>query len=150
MTNERLKADAAMLMDALNDQLAGIAEMQKKRMQLIGTASVCDKRIHVTVNATGVLIDTRFADDIGDLTFDEIAAAMTEAVQAAAADVERKGQELREPLLDRKARLPKLSELVEGVPELGTPAPLTPPAAAAPDGSVDNARPRSVVAEPDW
>ncbi|WP_378737185.1 YbaB/EbfC family nucleoid-associated protein [Nocardia brasiliensis] len=148
MTNERLKADAAMMMDALQQQLTGIAEVQQQRMRLTGTASVCDKRIQVTVNANGILIDTRFADDIGDLTFEEIAAAMAEAVQAAAADVERQGHDLLQPLRANKTRLPKLSDLVEGAPDLDAHAPLTPPAAASsPDGPV---RPRSVVADQDW
>lgn len=152
MTNERLKADAAMMMDALQEQLKGIAEIQKQRMAMTGTATVCDKRITVTVNATGILIETRFADDIGELTHDEIAAGMTEAVQLAAADVERRGHELMEPLLERKTRLPRLSDLVEGAPDLGALAPLTmPKSATAPaEGGSSPGSHRSLVADQEW
>ncbi|MFG1793016.1 YbaB/EbfC family nucleoid-associated protein [Nocardia sp. NPDC049149] len=132
MTNDRLRADAATMMDALHEHLTGLADIQQQRMALTASASACDKRIQVTVNASGVLIGTVFADDIGDLTYDEIAEAMTEAVQAAAADVERKGRALLQPLSERRSWLPKLSEMIEGAPNLDPEVPRE-PARAVPD-----------------
>ncbi|MCM6776078.1 YbaB/EbfC family nucleoid-associated protein [Nocardia sp. CDC141] len=135
MVNERLKADAAMMMEELTAQLTGIAKIQRERARLTATVTACDKRITVTVNADGILVETRFSDDIDDLTYDEIAAAMTEAVQAAAADAARLGRELMDPLRERKARLPRLSEMIEGAPDLGSMMPVTPPASTAPPNS---------------
>ncbi|RDI43610.1 YbaB/EbfC family nucleoid-associated protein [Nocardia mexicana] len=135
MTNERLAADAAMMLDAMSEQFEGMARIQRDRAQITATATACEKRITVVVNADGILIETRFADDIADLTYDEIAAAMTEAVQAAAADAARRGNELMQPLLDRKLRLPSLSELVEGAPDLGAVIPVAPSAPITPPGS---------------
>ncbi|MGY2060868.1 YbaB/EbfC family DNA-binding protein, partial [Nocardia gipuzkoensis] len=70
MSNERLKADAAMMMEALSEQMSGIAEIQRNRARLTATVTACDKRISVTVNADGILIETKFADDIKDLSYE--------------------------------------------------------------------------------
>lgn len=119
MVNERLQEDMATMLSGLSHQMRGIAEVQKKRSLLTATVLAEEKRIEVTVNADGVLIDTKFADDIGDLTMDEIATALTEAVQAAAARVQQKARELMDPLLAHRNALPKLPEMIEGAPDLG-------------------------------
>lgn len=135
MANERLKADAAMMMEALHEQMLGIARIQRDRSRLTATATACEKRITVTVNADGVLIETRFADDIGDLSHEEIAAAMTEVVQAAARKVTEQARLLMEPLRERKSQLPRLSDLLEDAPDLGSVAPTAPPVSCAPPHS---------------
>ncbi|MGF6887229.1 DNA-binding protein YbaB [Nocardia sp. GAS34] len=164
MSNERLMADAAMMMEALTKQMSGIAAVQRDRALLTATVTACDKRISVTVNADGILIATKFAEDIGDLSYEEIAAAMTEAVQAAARKAQKQTQELMEPLRQEKARLPKLSELLEGAPDLGEMMPTAPPASLAPPdsperqreeapdmvyGDVEDIRQRSFINDPD-
>ncbi|NKY28632.1 YbaB/EbfC family nucleoid-associated protein [Nocardia gamkensis] len=156
MVNERLRADMATMLEGLGEQFRGIAELQKRRALLTATVTACDKRIEVTVNADGVLIATRFADDVLDLGLDEIAENITAAVQAAAAEVAARGRELMTPLLERKNALPKLSEIVEGAPDLGSlmPAapdpPLTPPDPARwPVDDSGAPGPRSVVADND-
>ncbi|MFE7743554.1 YbaB/EbfC family nucleoid-associated protein [Nocardia sp. NPDC057455] len=156
MVNERLRADMATMLEGLGEQFRGIADLQKQRSLLTATVTVCDKRIEVTVNADGVLIATRFADDVLDLSLDEIAENITAAVQAAAAEVAARGRELMTPLLERKNALPRLSEIVEGAPDLGSLMPTAPaPPLAPPDPArwpVDDsgaAGPRSVVADND-
>lgn len=153
MPNERLQEDAATLLDGLDQQLRGLAEFQRQRARLTASVTACDKRIRVTVNADGLLIHTEFADDVSDLTYDEIAAAMTSAVQAAAAQVQQRSQELMEPLRVRRARLPKLSEIIEGAPDPGAALPPAPPAPKSPPGrpggnTADNAG-RSMIADQD-
>ncbi|MGY1898838.1 YbaB/EbfC family nucleoid-associated protein [Nocardia gipuzkoensis] len=156
MVNERLRADMATMLEGLGEQFRGIAELQKQRSLLTATVTACDKRIEVTVNADGVLIATRFADDVLDLSLEEIAENITAAVQAAAAEVAGRGRELMAPLLERRNALPKLSEIVEGAPDLGAmiptaPAPpLTPPDPARwPADDSGATGPRSVVADND-
>ncbi|MGY2008197.1 MULTISPECIES: YbaB/EbfC family nucleoid-associated protein [Nocardia] len=156
MVNERLRADMATMLEGLGEQFRGIAELQKQRSLLTATVTACDKRIEVTVNADGVLIATRFADDVLDLSLEEIAENITAAVQAAAAEVAGRGRELMAPLLERRNALPKLSEIVEGAPDLGAmiptaPAPpLTPPDPARwPVDDSGATGPRSVVADND-
>ncbi|MEU7140972.1 YbaB/EbfC family nucleoid-associated protein [Nocardia sp. NPDC046473] len=132
MANERLQADAAMMMEALQEQMLGLAKIHRDRFSLTATATACDERISVTVNANGVLIDTEFADDIDELTYAEIATAMTEAVQAAAREVNEQARQLLAPLREHKSQLPRLSDLIEGAPDLGSVLPVVPPASVAP------------------
>jgi len=118
MENERTAADFADLMDTVNGQIRAIADAQRKRVELMATASAREGRVTVTCNADGVPIDTEFSDDIDDLDYDDIAAAVTEAAQAAAADVARQAQELIAPIQKTRSRLPSLSSMVEGLPDL--------------------------------
>ncbi|MFD4405713.1 YbaB/EbfC family nucleoid-associated protein [Nocardia sp. NPDC058499] len=159
MVNERLQEDMATMLSGLSHQMRGIAEVQKKRSLLTATVLAEDKRIEVTVNADGVLIDTKFADDVLDLTMDEIAAAVTKAVQDAAAQVQHKARELMDPLLTHRNSMPKLSEMIEGAPDLGGLIPQPPPTPTmSPDSpdwpgnkpdEPDDAGPHSVVADRD-
>jgi hypothetical protein len=159
VVNERLQEDMATMLAGLSTQMRGIAEVQKKRSLLTATALVCEKRIEVTVNADGLLIETRFAEDITDLTMDEIAENITLAVQQAAREVEVKARELMNPLLEHRDSLPKLSEMIEGAPDLGglipqpTPAPTVAPSSPEWPGNApedpDDTGPRSVVADRD-
>ncbi|MGV9674817.1 YbaB/EbfC family nucleoid-associated protein [Nocardia sp. NPDC003482] len=123
MTNERAsRADLAGLIDDVQEQLRTIARLQMERAELVATATV-RKRVTVTVNADNTIIDTTFGPDIEDLTYPEIAKAITEAAQQASAEVARKTRDLFAPLQDQRARLPKLTELVEGMPDLSLPEP---------------------------
>ncbi|MEU1523337.1 YbaB/EbfC family nucleoid-associated protein [Nocardia rhamnosiphila] len=159
MVNERLQEDMATMLSGLSHQMRSIAEVQKKRSLLTATVLAEEKRIEVTVNADGLLIDTKFADDILDLTPDEIAAAITKAVQDAAAQVQLRARELMEPLLAHRDSLPKLSEMIEGAPDLAglIPQPLETPTVSpdSPDWpgnkpeEPDDPGPASVVADRD-
>ncbi|WP_280231533.1 YbaB/EbfC family nucleoid-associated protein [Nocardia cyriacigeorgica] len=118
MANERAKAELAGLIEEVGQQFREIARIQEERAQLTASATVRRKRVTVTVNADGVVIETKFGPNIEDLSYSEIAAAVTEAAQKANAEVLRKGRQLMNPLDDRRARLPKLSDLIEGMPDL--------------------------------
>jgi DNA-binding protein YbaB len=137
---ERLRQDAALMMDALSEQMSGIAKIQRDRARITATVTARDKRISVTVNADGILIETKFAEDVKDLSYDEIAAAMTKAVQEAAKKAGAMSNELMDPLRDKKMRLPRLSEMLEGAPDLGAMMPLTPPVSTAPPGAAERLR----------
>lgn len=159
MVNERLQEDMATMLSGLTHQMRGIAEVQKKRSLLTATVLAEEKRIEVTVNADGLLIDTKFADDILDLTMDEIAAALTKAVQQAAAEVQKKARALMDPLLEHRNSLPKLSDMIEGAPDLAglIPQPVDAPTVSpgSPDwpgnkpSRSDESGPTSVVADRD-
>ncbi|WP_433727827.1 YbaB/EbfC family nucleoid-associated protein [Nocardia sp. CA-129566] len=131
MTNEFAKAEMAAVLDEVQQQFRAIAKVQQRRSELTASATV-RKRITVTVNADGTIIETKFASDIDELSYTEIAKAVTEAAQQATAEVMRKAQELMMPLHDRRARLPKLSDLIEGMPDLSAEMPKAPKASLAP------------------
>lgn len=98
----------------LPEFMARVTEMDRQRRLLTATATERDKRIRVTVNAEGVLIDTWFADDISDLSYDEIAEAMVEAVRTAATEVTHRSRELMWPLLERDTEVPITSDFLPG------------------------------------
>ena len=118
MTNERAKADLADLLDTVNTHIRSIADAQRQRTELVATATAREGRIQVTCNADGVPIETVFADDIDDLDYDDIAMAVTEAAQDAAAEVARRAEELIAPVRRSRSRLPSLSSIVTDLPDL--------------------------------
>jgi hypothetical protein len=132
MPSERANAEFAAMREGFAKQMAKIAELQRKRVALTASSSVMHGRITVTVNADGTVIETRFAPNIGDLTYSEIARGMTQAAQAAAVDVARKVSELMAPLREHREALPTLSELVEGLQEFEKMIPVPPPVSTAP------------------
>lgn len=135
----RDERDMDSILEAFQEQMRIIAEAQQKRTKLTGTATSRDKTVTVTVNANGVVIETKFAAGIEDLSYAQIAKTVTKVAQDAAADVARKNQELAAPITDRRARLPKLSDLVDGMPDFAGEIPVEPPVSLAPPGSPDRA-----------
>ncbi|MFE6862797.1 YbaB/EbfC family nucleoid-associated protein [Nocardia sp. NPDC057668] len=145
MVREHGEAEAASIVEEFAGQMRAIAEASHKRAQLTATGTASSGRVVVTVNADMIVIATRFSSAIDDLTSDEIAKAVTTAAQNAAAEMGRKAADLMKPLTDQRARMPKLSDLFEGMPDLITEAPLTTPASLA----APNSRERlAATAEP--
>ncbi|MFG1794408.1 YbaB/EbfC family nucleoid-associated protein [Nocardia sp. NPDC049149] len=134
MTNEYAKAELASVWEEVQRQFRSIAQIQQARAELTASATV-RKRVTVTVNADGTIIDTKFGPGIEELTFPEIAKAVTAAAQQACAEVGRKAQELMAPLQERRARLPKVSDLIEGMPDFRGDQPVEPEVPLAPPGS---------------
>ncbi|WP_067682620.1 YbaB/EbfC family nucleoid-associated protein [Nocardia miyunensis] len=118
MSNERAKADLADLLDTVNTHIRSIADAQRQRTELVATATAEEGRVEVTCNADGVPIDIVFGDDIDELDYDEIAAAVLEAAQEAAASVARRAEELIAPVRKTRSRLPSLSSIVADLPDL--------------------------------
>lgn len=117
MSNEKAKADLAEILEGFHDQMRTITRLQQERAALVASATV-RKRVTVTVNADGTVIETRFGSGIEDLDYQEIAKAVTEAAQQAAAEVARKGREVMAPVSQNRDRLRKLKDLVPGMPDL--------------------------------
>lgn len=139
MTNEHAKAEMSAVLDGVREQLRTIARLKRERTQLMAAATV-RKRVTVTVNADGVVIETRLAPGYEELTATELAKAFTEAAQQAAAEAARKSRELLMPLHDQRARLPKLTDLIEGMPDLDAEMPAPPPVSTAAPGSAERER----------
>ncbi|MEV0293217.1 YbaB/EbfC family nucleoid-associated protein [Nocardia sp. NPDC050710] len=135
MRNEQAAADMAAALETFQQQMAGIGRIQRQRAQLTATASARGKRVTVTVNADGTVIETKFSADIDDLSYSEIAAAITAAAQQAAAEITRKTNELMAPLSEQRSRLPKLADIVEGMPDVSSMIPRPQRASTAPPGA---------------
>ncbi|MEV0252270.1 YbaB/EbfC family nucleoid-associated protein [Nocardia sp. NPDC050712] len=105
------------------DQMKAIGVAAEKRAQLTASGYARGKRVKVTVNADGVVIETKFAGDISELDYDEVAKAVTAAAQEAAAEVARLSAEVLAPVVEKRARMPKLSDLIDGMPDFQTNVP---------------------------
>ncbi|MQY24076.1 YbaB/EbfC family nucleoid-associated protein [Nocardia macrotermitis] len=132
MVNERLAADTATMLEGLQAQMRGIAELQQRRSELTATASVGEDRVQVTVNADGMVVQTKFGHEAADLSYEELAEYVTAAAQAAMRGVQNRSRELMQPLIERRSRLPKLSEIIEGAPDLEDILPPAPPPSTEP------------------
>ncbi|MBB5912897.1 DNA-binding protein YbaB [Nocardia transvalensis] len=132
MANEHAKEELSQLLSSFDKQVQTIAEIQQRRVRLTAAGTAAGKRVTVTVNADGTVIDTRFGPDAYDLNPAELGRAVTEAAQRATAELARRTAELMRPLTAERARLPKMSDLIEGLPDLTERMPVTPPPSTAP------------------
>jgi hypothetical protein len=135
MPSDWAKAELASIREDFAERMRQIGDLQRKRVALTASSSVLHGRITVTVNADGTVVETRFAANIGDLTYTEIASGVTQAAQTASAEVARKVRELMQPLHEGRGRMPKLSAFVEGLDEFETLIPVAPPVSTAPPRS---------------
>lgn len=139
MTNQGNDGDAESIIDAFQDQMRAIAKVQQERVALTASATSRDKTVTVTVNANGVVIETKFFSGIDQLSYERIARTVTETAQQAADEVVRKNSELTAPLAENRARLPKLSEVIDGMPAFDKEIPMEPPVSTAAPGSPERA-----------
>ncbi|MEU1429308.1 YbaB/EbfC family nucleoid-associated protein [Nocardia sp. NPDC005746] len=135
MANESAKAELASMIDEFQQQMRVLGEMQQKRAQLMATGYALQKRVTVVVNADGTVIETRLDPDLEDLPLPELGKAITEAAQAAATELAHKSSELLSPIQERRGRMPKMSDLIEGMPDLTERIPEPIPASTAPPNS---------------
>ncbi|PXX55605.1 YbaB/EbfC DNA-binding family protein [Nocardia tenerifensis] len=141
--NEHLDARSTDLLIEAREQMRLAASLVAERAELMATATARGKRVEVTVNADNIIIETRFGPRAEDLSLPELAAAITEAGQQAAAEMSRKTRELLAPLQIRSERLPNLTDLAAEIPDLPLPQPI--PASTAPPNSPE----RTKVTSPD-
>ncbi|WP_067860985.1 YbaB/EbfC family nucleoid-associated protein [Nocardia shimofusensis] len=132
MPNEFARQATSDILDGFAAQMRAVAAAAQQRAELTATAFAQGKRVKVTVNADGVVLETRFSPHIGDLTYDEIARAVTTAAQEAAKEAAKKVEALVAPINEQRARMPKLSDLIDNLPDLESQHPVIPPASTVP------------------
>lgn len=101
------------------EHLTALKDVQRRRAELVGEATVADKMVTVHVNAQGVVIKTEIDEDfLDDYDLEDLAGFITEAAQRAAADVGRRGEELLAPLQEARMAMPSLGDIIDGAPDL--------------------------------
>ncbi|MGW4770165.1 YbaB/EbfC family nucleoid-associated protein [Nocardia sp. NPDC004278] len=130
--DELTRAHFVDLMEDLKASVESVVRAQQEHALLTATATAAGKRVTVVVNANGVVIQTKFSADIAELTYAEIATAITKAAQDAAAQMQRRTREMITELKRDQARLPKLSEFLPGVPDMENLIPQPPEVSTAP------------------
>jgi len=128
---EHSMADLSAIRDGFADQMRLIAKAQQERANVTASASVERGRVTITVNANGLVIDAKFANDIDDLSYDQIAAAVVAATQQAAADAAKQSKELMDPLIEQRRKLPNVEDLVGSLGSLRTMIPVKPEVSTA-------------------
>jgi DNA-binding protein YbaB len=119
MVNERPTVDFTELVAQAQEQLTNIAAIQQQQAALTATASVADGMVQVSVNARGVVIETRVDHDyLDEYNVEDLGHDITNAAQQAAATVQRRASALMEPLMEHRAALPSLSEIISGATDL--------------------------------
>ncbi|MEC3919241.1 YbaB/EbfC family nucleoid-associated protein [Nocardia sp. CDC160] len=134
--------------EAFREGIDVIAQLQKRRAQLVGTAISQDGRISVAVNADRVIIEIKYADDIDDLTYEEISSVTVAVAQQAAAELDRSVNALFKDFRRGHERMPKLSEFIEGMPDVLDSVPTPPAASIAPPDSRERLNVEDDAAEP--
>ncbi|MEV6391581.1 YbaB/EbfC family nucleoid-associated protein [Nocardia xishanensis] len=135
----RRDAEIAGVMEEFRSRIREIAEMQQQRVKLTATASTRDRQISVTVNANGVVIQTKFGSGIDEYSYEDIAKSITRLAQQAAEDVFDQSKRVMAPLAEERARLPKLSDVIPGMPDFQSEIPTEPPVSVAPPGDAERA-----------
>ncbi|MGF6887941.1 DNA-binding protein YbaB [Nocardia sp. GAS34] len=135
MTNEAMAARLAELKETMQASIASIQQAQQQWATFTATATAARKRVTVVVNAEGVVIKTRFTDDIADLTPSELANAVTAAAQEAALTMQRRTREMIDGLREEQRRLPKMSEFLPDMPDLTSMIPARPTVSTRPPGA---------------
>jgi len=132
---ERARLDEQI--DAAHDGLQQIWAAWNQRAALVASASEADGRVTVTVDALGTIIETRFAHNVAELTYGEIATAITQATQRAALDVKEQSDALLAAATKGQAGTDELTGVLPDVMSMLPPEPdvsLAPPSSSLPGG----------------
>lgn len=108
----------ASAVDDFQTRIAEIARLQAECAQLMATGTAERRRVRVTVNADGIAIDIKFSADIGDLSYDEVAAAVTEASRSAVLEVAERRSALMAPVVHDATPAPGLNDILAAVSSL--------------------------------
>ncbi|MFW0786288.1 YbaB/EbfC family nucleoid-associated protein [Gordonia sp. CPCC 206044] len=120
MANEEMKEMLHTLLQDLDEQKADMSTLQQRLAAVTASASSTDDLATAWVNAKGILIQLKFHPDAveraGGLT--NLSRYITEATQKAAQAAQRQIDEIMAPMKARMDKLPKMSELYPGLPDL--------------------------------
>ncbi|MER7453402.1 YbaB/EbfC family nucleoid-associated protein [Nocardia beijingensis] len=118
MAEEIDEALIADMLEGVGANITAIRRFIQERARLTAEGFAANKRVTVLVDADGHIVETRLAPDYDELSRSELAAAITAAAQQATAEIQRRTAELTAPIRKRHERVPKISELFPGMPDL--------------------------------
>ncbi|MEV4128152.1 YbaB/EbfC family nucleoid-associated protein [Nocardia sp. NPDC049707] len=110
------------ILDALAEQHANRAEIERKVDTARATATSADGLVEVTVDRSGVLIDVRFTADAAHSTAAQLGRSVTEAGREAARRVREQTTQMLAPVAAAIHAMPDLPDLVLGAPSLREPS----------------------------
>ncbi|WP_068062654.1 YbaB/EbfC family nucleoid-associated protein [Nocardia xishanensis] len=99
-------------------KMAQVAQVQAECAQLVATGWAQRRRVRVTVNADGIAVDIKFGAGVNELSYDEIAAAVTEASQQAVREIAERTRELVAPIAIDRGAAPSLDGMLGAIDSL--------------------------------
>ncbi|PXX61714.1 YbaB/EbfC DNA-binding family protein [Nocardia tenerifensis] len=111
--------DFASAVTEFQAKMARVAQVQAECAQLTATGWAQRRRVRVTVNADGIAVDIKFTAGVKDLTYDEIAEAVTKASQQAVLEIAERARELVAPIAIDRGAAPGLEDMLRAVGSLG-------------------------------
>lgn len=119
MGNDAARHDLVEALALVQEHMAALAVVERKRAALFASATAAGGTVVVTVNAHGVVSHTTIDESyLDDYALADLGSHVTIAAQAAAGDVQRQSAELLAPLAERRERFPSLSDVIDGAPDL--------------------------------
>ena len=118
MSEDHAGERLATMIDGFAEHLERVKQAQEQRAQIVVEAHAAGNRVTVQVNADGALVGLRLSEDINDLDYDEIAAAVLTAAREAADTAANRVRKLIAPVQQRPSTIPTIAELIEDIPEL--------------------------------
>ncbi|WP_062988145.1 YbaB/EbfC family nucleoid-associated protein [Nocardia anaemiae] len=109
------------ILDALGEQRAHRAELQRKLDTARCEATSADGLVQVTVDNSGVLIDVRFTKDAAHSTAEQLGRSVTEAGREAARRMREQTTQILAPVATAVHAMPDLPDLVLGASSLRQP-----------------------------
>lgn len=110
------------ILDALAEQRANRAEIQRKLDTARATATSADGLVEVTVDRSGVLVDVRFTAAAAHSTAAQLGRSVTEAGREAARRMREQTTHMLAPVAAAIHTMPDLPDLVLGAPSLREPS----------------------------
>lgn len=143
MSNDEARHNLAEVLALVQDQMDELSTLGKKRAALSAKASVAKGTVEVTVDAQGMVSKTIIDESYRDqFEFEDLGGYVTSAARAATQEVQRRAQDLFNPLTERRKSissmadtidLPDFSELLARINPDAVPAAPPPSAAVAGD-----------------
>ncbi|MCU1640795.1 MAG: YbaB/EbfC family nucleoid-associated protein [Nocardia sp.] len=117
--NDEMKRLVDTLLDGLDQRAADLPGICDRLATSRSSAWSADRRVEVTVDAYGIVLDVRLADNAFEGGRPErLARSIKEAAVAAARAAHRRRDEILAPITETTAVLPDLTDLFPGMPRL--------------------------------
>ncbi|MFW0783845.1 YbaB/EbfC family nucleoid-associated protein [Gordonia sp. CPCC 206044] len=117
----RTADDVEPLLDTMSSLIGEMGTIREQAATLTATATELEGRLQVTVNARGLVVHTVVDEDaLSSTTASRLSSAFTAATQGAAQEVAKKTQELWAPVIEMQKSLPRATDILDGLPDIGS------------------------------
>lgn len=117
--NNEIKRLVAALLDGLDQQQVYLPDVIARLAASRSTACSSDRLLEVTVDAYGIVVEVRLADNAFSAgTPGQLGRSMTEAARSAAGQAQQRRADILTPIIETVDNLPDLPDLLPGAPSL--------------------------------